>query len=159
MMSLFTTLLTLVVLAPTNYAGTWTLDKAKSQLPRMMQNLDSQKLVISQDAKTLTNESTSTMGGQAMPTTKFTYNLDGSETTAEMTGRMPGTAKLTAKWMEDGKKLQTSSVRSMNMGGNAMTVTSIDLWDLSADGKTLTIHRTSDTPQGKMESTLVYTKA
>ena len=43
--------------APTNFAGTWTLDKSKSQgLDQRTQNAESVSWVITQDAKTITIE-------------------------------------------------------------------------------------------------------
>src|SRR3977135_4287440 len=76
--------------APANFAGTWTLDKAKSQgLGRGMQAADSVQWVITQDAKQITIEQKITGGdngggrGPGMGGPR-SYNLDGSETTAEM---------------------------------------------------------------------------
>src|ERR1700741_3788058 len=76
--------------APPNFAGTWMLDKAKSEgLQGNMANLD-QPGVIPKDAKTLKIEPTVTGGDQQRPPQKRSYNLDGSETTSEMTGRITG---------------------------------------------------------------------
>src|SRR5689334_4504668 len=97
--------------APANFAGTWTLDKSKSQgLNRRMQNADSVTWTITQNDKTITIEekvSGGQMGGGggagapagAPPAGgpggggrgmgggfggPRTFNLDGSETTADM---------------------------------------------------------------------------
>jgi hypothetical protein len=39
-----------------------------------------------------------------------------------------------------------------------VTTTSTEVWDLAADGKTLTIQRTSESPRGTQSSTLVFNK-
>lgn len=145
--------------APANFAGTWVLDKAKSEsLPRMMQNVDSLTWVITQDDKHLTLESTAVAQGQERPAQKSTYNLDGSETTAEVGGRMPGKATLKAKWLDGGKILELHSVRNISAQGQEFTVTSKDHWELAEGGKVLKVHRTSETPRGTEESKMTFTK-
>ncbi len=42
--------------APTNFAGTWALDKSKSKLPEMMANIESMTLTVTQDDKQITVE-------------------------------------------------------------------------------------------------------
>lgn len=144
--------------AATNFAGTWALDKSKSEgLQGQMANAD-QTWVVTQDAKTFTVESTFSGGERTPPPQKRTYNLDGSETTMEMGGRMPGKATLKAKWQGDGKVLELSSVRNMNMQGNDVTITNTEHWELVDGGKTLKVHRIQESPRGKQESTLVFTK-
>lgn len=64
--------------APTNFAGTWSLDKAKSEgLQGRMANVD-QTWVVTQDAKTITIDKSFSGSEQPMPSQKSTYNLDGS---------------------------------------------------------------------------------
>jgi len=145
--------------APTSFAGTWALDKAKSEpLPRNLQNVDSLTWVVTQDDKQLTVETKTVAGGQERPAQKYTYNLDGSETTAEMGGRMPGKATLKAKWMDGGKGLELQAVRNINAQGNEFTVTTKEHWELAEGGKVLKVHRVSETPQGSQESKLTFTK-
>ena len=88
--------------APTNFAGTWALDKSKSKdLPPQMENIDSYTLTVTQDAQQITVASSMTMaqdanagggqgGGRGRGMGGFppsaTYKLDGTETTAEATG-------------------------------------------------------------------------
>ncbi len=142
--------------AGTDFSGTWVLDKAKSEgLQGAMAGVD-QTWVVSQDAKTLTVETQFSGGEREMPAQKRTYNLDGSETTAEVTGRMPGKAALKAKWM--GEILELNSVRNVNIQGNDVTIKSTDHWELADGGKTLKVHRTTETPRGSQESKLTLTK-
>ena len=144
--------------AATNFAGTWVLDKSKSEgLQGPMAQMDV-TLTVTQDAKTLTTETKYSGGQQEMPAQKATYNLDGSPTTVEMGGRMPGQATLTAKWQGDGKILELTSVQKMNVQGNDVTRTTTAHWELADGGKTLKVHRVSEGRQGPQESKLVYVK-
>ncbi|HZB44944.1 MAG TPA: hypothetical protein VE360_06860 [Pyrinomonadaceae bacterium] len=180
--------------APTNFAGTWVLDKSKSKdLPQQwVDNLESYTLTVTQDEKQLTvdnklnwKEGAAPMsggGGQGsggpgggggggmgqgrgrggmgmgMPSS-LTYKLDGSETTVESGGGRPGTSTLKAEWKDDGKALELTSVRKFtNRDGEQRSSTSKERWELSADGKTLTINRASETQRGEMKSTLAFNK-
>lgn len=144
--------------AGTDFSGTWVLDKAKSEgLQGRMANVD-QTWVVTQDAKTFTADKSFSGGEQPIPSQKSTYNLDGSETSMEMTGRMPGKAALKAKWQGDGKILELNSVLKANVQGNDVTITTTEHWELADGGKTLKVHRVSETPRGTQESKLVLTK-
>jgi hypothetical protein len=142
----------------TNFTGTWVLDKAKSEgLQGRMANVD-QTWVVTQDAKTLTVEKSFSGGEQPIPSQKSTYNLDGSETSMEKTGRMPGKAALKAKWQGDGQILELNSVLKANVQGNDITITGTEHWELADSGKTLKVHRVSESPRGTQESKLTFTK-
>ncbi len=144
--------------AGTNFGGTWSLDKSKSEgLQGPMASMD-QTWVVTQDAKTFTVEASYSGGDQPRPPQKRTYNLDGSETTMDVTGRMPGKATLTAKWQGDGKILELNSVTKANVQGNDITITSTEHWELADGGKTLKVHRVSESPRGKQETSLVFAK-
>jgi hypothetical protein len=141
--------------APANFAGTWSLDKSKSEgLQGRMAQADV-TMTVSQDAKQLTVETS--ISGSDQPPQKVTYNLDGSETTAEFTGRMAGKGTLKAKWSSD-SVLELRTVRNVNFQGNDVTITSTEHWELADGGKTLKVHRSTETPQGTRESSLVFTK-
>jgi hypothetical protein len=144
--------------APANFAGTWALDKAKSEgLQGPMANID-QTWVVTQDGKTFTVEATFSGGDQPRPPVKRNYNLDGSETSMEMTGRMPGKAALKAKWQDDGKILELSQVLKANVQGNDVTITTTEHWELADGGKTLKVHRTQESPRGTQETKLTFAK-
>ncbi len=146
--------------AGTNFAGTWELDKAKSEgLQGPAASAQSNTLTVTQNDKTLT-QVTKIVGadGQAQPSTPYTYNLDGSETTTEITGRMTGKAKNKVKWTNDGKILEINSIREVSVQGNDVTITVKEHWELSDDGKVLKIHRTTETPRGSQEVKLSYNK-
>jgi len=174
--------------AAPNFAGTWTLDKSKSQgLSQRMQNADSVTLNITQTDKEITLEEKVTGGGpgggpggppaggapaaggppgggqgggmgpgRGMGGGPRTFNLDGSETTGEM-GRGKFARKATLS--SDGKTLElVSKVTFQTQDGNEVTTTSTDKLTLSADGKSLTVVRHSESPRGPQDSTLVFNK-
>src|SRR5258707_9192957 len=144
--------------APANFAGTWTLDKAKSQgLSPRMQGADSVSWVITQTDKDIAIE-TKMSGGQppaggppaggggggrgAGMGGPQTYNLDGKEATSEN-----GPAKITRKatWSSDGKTLELWSKTSFTgQDGTERTSSSTDKLSQSADGKVLTVNRHSE---------------
>jgi hypothetical protein len=140
-----------------NYAGEWSLDMKKSELPRMMQNVESMTMTVTQDEKTLKTTTSTKGGAREMPAQSISYSLEGKETVAEVGGMMGGTATLKAKIEKDGK-LILNSVRKANFQGNEVTITIKDRWELIDEGKTLKISRTTDTPRGSMSSTLYFTK-
>ena len=146
-----------VTAAPTNFSGTWLLDKAKTEgLQGQAASVD-QTWVVTQDAKTFTVEKNFSGGEQPRAPQKSTYNLDGSETSLEMTGRMSGKAALKAKWQGD-SILELSSVLKTNIQGNDVTITTTEHWELADGGKTLKVHRTQETPRGTQEVKMVFTK-
>jgi hypothetical protein len=157
--SLSAFLLTTVAIAaaPPNFAGTWTLDKAKTQNPpRQWENAESVTLEIKQDDKTITLETK--VAGSQFPSQTMTYNLDGSESTVEVQGRMPGKATLKAAWSTDGNTLELSSKRTGTGPNGEFTVTTTSKLTLSEGGKVLTDMRHSESPRGPQDATLVYTK-
>jgi len=166
--------------AAPNFGGTWTLDKSKSQgLNPRWQNADSVSWNVTQTDKQITIEEKVTGGGPPaggapaaggppagaqggggrggmMGGGPRTYNLDGSETTGD-TGRGKFVRK--AALSSDGKTLElTSKTTFQGQDGNEMTITNSDKLSLSADGKTLTVARHSESARGAQDSTLVFNK-
>jgi hypothetical protein len=166
--------------AAPNFAGTWTLDKSKSQgLSPRVQNAESVSWVITQTDKEITVEEKIQGGGgppagapgaggppgggqrggrggmMGAPGPR-SYNLDGSETTGEA-GRGKFARKATLS--SDGKTLELVN-KNMFTGqdGNEITITSTDKLSLSADGKVLTVARHSESPRGAQDSTMVFNK-
>ena len=166
--------------AAPNFAGTWTLDKSKSQgLSQRMQNAEGVSWVITQTDKEITIEEKIAGGGapggpggppaagapaggpgggygRGMMGGPRTYNLDGSETTGD-TGRGKFARKATLS--SDGKTLElVQKVTGQGQDGTEFTFTSTDKLTLSADGKVLTAVRHSESPRGPQDSTLVFNK-
>ena len=170
--------------AAPNFAGTWTLDKGKSQgLSQRVQNAESVSWVITQTEKEITiEEKIAGSGGPAggppagAPPAggapqggggqgggrgmgmggPRTFNLDGTETTGD-TGRGKFARKATLS--SDGKTLElVSKVTGQGPDGNEFSFTSTDKLTLSADGKVLTVVRHSESPRGPQDSTMVFNK-
>lgn len=154
-----------------DFSGTWTLDVSKSKLGDR-NSIESQTLTVTQTDKEI-KVATATRrlprpadapqgggrpgGGMGGGDSTTTYNLDGKETTIEQEsqmGKIP--VKLTAK-IEAGK-LHLASARTFNGPMGEVSVGTKDTWELSADGKTLTVNRESTSPRGASSTTLVYSK-
>ncbi|MEN3329648.1 MAG: hypothetical protein V7638_4455 [Acidobacteriota bacterium] len=170
--------------AAPNFAGTWTLDKSKSQgLNQRWQNAESVTWNVTQTEKEITiDEKVTGGGGPGGPPPggapaaggppaggpggggrgmmggggPRTFNLDGSETTGEM-GRGKFARKATLS--SDGKTLElVSKLTFQTPDGQEVTTNSTDKLTLSADGKSLTVVRHSESPRGAQDSTLVFNK-
>ena len=170
--------------AAPNFAGTWTLDKSKSQgLNPRWQNAESVAWNVTQTEKEITiDEKVTGGGGPGGPPPggapaaggpppgggqgggrgmgggmggPRTFNLDGSETTGE-TGRGKFARKATVS--SDGKTLELVSKVTFQTPDGEITNTTTDKLTLSADGKSLTVVRHSESPRGAQDSTLVFNK-
>jgi hypothetical protein len=163
--------------APANFAGTWSLDKAKSQgLSQRMQGADSVTWTITQDDKTISIDQKVTggqppaggapggggagggggMGGGRPPAGPTSYNLDGTETTADITGQMTGKSTFKATWT--GSNLELSRKSVLNGPNGEVTTSESRKLALSGDGKVLTATVHSESPRGPQDSTLVFNK-
>lgn len=172
---LATAFLLLVVAASaqkTNFAGTWTLDKSKSEgLSQRMMGADKVTLTITQDDKTISLD-TKVEGGQAPaggggggmgggrpPGGPTTYNLDGNEVTSDVTFGQ-NTGKRTMKATMSGGTLELMSMTSFTgQDGTERVNTTTQKLSLSGDGKTLKVvtHREGG-QQPVPDSTAVYNK-
>ncbi|HEV8139466.1 MAG TPA: hypothetical protein VGP81_06815 [Pyrinomonadaceae bacterium] len=156
-----------------NFAGSWSLDKAKSQgLSQRMQGADKVTWTITQDDKTISIDSKveggqppagggaggggGTGGGRGMGGPQ-SYNLDGSEATSDVGGgQMTGKATSKATWAGNDLNLSRTSV-FQGPNGEITSVTTQKL-SLSGDGKVLTAVVHSESPRGTTDSTLVFNK-
>jgi hypothetical protein len=174
--------------AAPNFAGTWTLDKSKSQgLNPRWESAESVKWNVTQDDKQITVEEKVTGGGpgsgigpggpppSGAPAGGAPQGggpggggpgrgmMGGPRTYnldgSETSGEM-GPAKFVRKatLSSDGKTLELTSKTTFTRDGNETTLNSSDKLTLSADGKTLTVVRHAETPRGVQDSTLVFTK-
>jgi len=157
--------------AGANFAGTWSLDKTKSQgLSQRMQNADSVTWTITQDGKTISIESKVTggqppagggggMGGGRPPGGPQVYNLDGNEATADVTfGQATGKATTKATWSSDGGTLELSRKTTFQGPNGEVTNSTNQKLSLSGDGKVLTAVVHSEGARGPSDSTLVFNK-
>jgi len=146
---------------PADFSGTWALNKEKSEMAGgggQQGTPDSVTWKVTQAKDTITIETKQVFGGQERPAQTLTYKLDGTETMAEVPGRGGQMQKvaLKAKWQGDGKILELTRVRTMNMQGQDITITNIE--HLERDGGALKVHSIAKTPQGERESKLTFDK-
>ena len=163
--------------APANFAGTWSLDKAKSQgLSPRMQNAESVTWTITQDGKTISIDSKVVAGaapagagggggmgggqrGGGGPAGPQVYNLDGNESTSDVTmGQGTGKATTKATWSNSGATLELSRKTIFQGQNGEVTQSNNQKLSLSGDGKVLTVVQHSDGPRGPQDSTLVLNK-
>ncbi|HET6955514.1 MAG TPA: hypothetical protein VFI56_03005 [Vicinamibacterales bacterium] len=134
-----------------NFTGTWTFDAAKSDFGPIPPP-ESIVMVIDHKEPTLkVNVTQKTPMGDAA--NDSTYTTDGKDNINKM--RSPAgeqDVKSTTKW--NGKTLTTS--RTIEAQG--MTIGIDETWDLSADGKVLTINRMLKTPQGDFNTKITMNK-
>jgi hypothetical protein len=165
-----------------NFAGTWSLDKAKSQgLNPRMQGADSVTWTITQDDKSIAIDQKVTggqppaggggggagggggMGGGGgrggAPAGPQSYNLDGKEATSEMAFGQ-ATGKLTTKATMSGGALELMRKSAFpGQDGTERVTTTTQKLSLSGDGKTLTVVAHSEGGRGgPSDSTMVFNK-
>jgi len=142
-----------------NFAGTWAFNAEKSNLgdaagggaPRMG---GGGNFVATQDANTLTVESTRTnQNGEAVTTTSK-YTLDG-KVSVNTTAR--GESKSTATWSADGKSLTIVTTRSFERDGTTTEMKTTEVWSLTSP-TVLSRVSTMNTPNGERKTTMVYDK-
>lgn len=171
--------------APAGFAGTWNLDKSKSQgLNPRLQGADSVTWTITQDEKTITIEEKVTGGqmGGGPPAGgppaggapagggggmgggrgmgggmggPRSFNLDGTEAISD-TGR--GKVARKATWSADKSTIELVQKTTFQGQDGEITSTSTDKLAVSGDGKVLTVTRHSEGPRGPQDSTYVFNK-
>ena len=158
-----------------NFAGTWGLDKTKSQgLSPRLQGADKVTWTITQDDKTISIDQKvegaqppANMGGGDRPMGggggrgpmgPQVYNLDGKETTSDINFGQ-NTGKLTTKAAITGGTLDLMRKTTFTgQDGTERINTSTQKLSLSGDGKTLTAVVHSEGGRGPSDSTLVFNK-
>jgi hypothetical protein len=152
--------------APANFAGTWNLDKSKSQgLSPRLQGADSVTWTISQDDKAITVEEKVTggqMGGGggagapagAPPAGGPPPGGGGGGGRGGMMGR--GKVARKASWSGNTLELVSKSTFQGQDGGEIVSTTT-EKFSLAADGKTLTVTRKVEGPRPS-DATYVFTK-
>jgi hypothetical protein len=150
---------------PADYSGAWSLDMKQSKnLPPFYSNVQSHKLNVTQDEKHLRVAVEIGDGGAEPFKTSFDYNLDGAETKTETQMRTPNGTRsipttLKAEVVEGGGLHITITRERPGRDGGTMKLATVEDWRLGADGKTLNIHRTDETPRGdKNEADMVFVK-
>lgn len=150
--------------AQPDYTGAWTLDEARStDLPPYYAQVARHHLDFAQTASRLEVDVT-IQGVQPQPERfEFVYSLDGAETGATTRVRTPEgmldvPTRLRAAHGGDGR-LHITITRQLPMRGETLTATGTEAWELSADGRTLTVHRVEQMPRGpEMRFDLVFVR-
>jgi hypothetical protein len=146
-----------------DYSGKWTLDRAASgNLPRMYDKVSAHKIDVTQTATTFTVAVDITRSEGAPVRQTFNFDLTGKSTQAETTVHTPdGDRKIpmTLKGVvrEDGR-IEVTEEREIRGPEGSINATTYELWDVSADGKTLTVHRRDTMPRGTFEYDMVFTR-
>ena len=160
--------------AAANFAGTWSLDKTKSQgLSTRMAGADKVTWTITQDAATISIDSKveggqppaggggggGGMGGGRPPAGPTVYKLDGSEVTSDLNlGQATGKQTLKATWSGDALELSRKSTFT-GPDGTERTSSETRKLSLSGDGKVLTaVVHSEGGRSGPTDSTLVFNK-
>lgn len=130
------------------FAGTWVLNREKSAgLTGQLGNAEI-RLVVAQDAKSLSAEQKVVLRGREQPSQELNYKLDGTETEAEVVRPLAGTMKLKAKWVESSKTLELISTITSDAEGKPASITTKEQWQLIGDGEALKVTRIRQSPQG-----------
>ncbi len=130
-----------------DFTGRWVLDPAKSNLGGVEGGISRADIIEHTEPK-LTQTITARVP-QGEQSTTMTYTTDGEENTNMVADRP---VKSTTRW--EGTRLVTRLKADLRGG----TVESKEVWELSADGKVLTITRDMTTPQSKATHKLVFNK-
>jgi hypothetical protein len=153
---LFFVLISVNLFAQTNFAGTWALNESKSNFGDSQFRMASTSMVVTQDAKILTVESTRPgRDGNEMKTTAK-YNLDGtvSENPAYNTTR-----KSVVTWSADKTSLTIASTMTMERDGQTMEMKSSETWKLTEGGKMLMVDNVRNNREGnEVKTTAAYDK-
>ncbi len=167
-------LLSVAAIAQNNgrFSGTWTLDVAKSKLVERAP-IESQVLTVTHTDKDIKVETVTKRkplppdngdnmgrlaGGGVSPDYSFTYTFDGKEVWLdELTPEAKVPVKLSAKSTPG--KLYLFTKRTVPARELEPAIISIrDAWELSPDGRTLTVTRRQSTRFGTDNSTFVFVK-
>jgi hypothetical protein len=154
---LFLLCLSLNLLAQTNFAGSWALNESKSNLGNSQFRMAATSMVVTQDAKALTVESTSPGfdGGEMKRTAK--YNLDGSVSENPAFG--DNVSKSTAAWSADKAVLTIATTMTLDMNGETRTMNSSQIWKLTEGGKVLMVDSKRTNREGaEVTTTAAYDK-
>ncbi len=150
-----------------NFGGDWKLDTAKSDLGErtrivsmtMKVTQTEAELIFERTVKREERDGAGMGGGMGRGMGgggKQTFDLSGKETSA--TGEMGGSAKLKAKTEKEGR-LKLITMRSFETQMGSMLVKTVESWQLSEDGKTLTINSDTETPRGNRSAKMVFVKS
>jgi hypothetical protein len=138
--------------AKPNFSGTWNLDTAKSDFGPMPA-LDSMVLVVEHNDPELKISSTQKSAQMGEITNERRITTDGKPNTNKMRNMM-GEQDVTSTTTWNGSKLATAA--TMDFQGNKIELS--DSWELSEDGKMLTLVRKLKSDDGEIAQKFVFNK-
>ena len=142
--------------AQTNFSGTWAFNESKSNFGESQFRFAATLMVVTQDANTLTVESTMPgRDGEEMKTSAK-YTLDGKVSENPM---FNSTRKSTVTWSADKSSLIIASTMTFDMGGETREMKSTETWKLSEGGKLLSVESVRPGRDGgEMKTMAAYDK-
>ena len=135
-----------------SFTGTWEMNKGQSDFGQMSSQMVPDKLTqkITQRGDAELRAESTTVGARGTASTDMKYRLDGSESTNK---NQMGEVKSVAKW--DGNHIAITSKREVQ----GMSIGLSEKWEVSADGKVMTVNRTmTGTPMGDIVTKMVFDK-
>jgi len=143
--------------AKVNFSGTWVLDKSHSEgLPPELK--DQTLTVVQTDDKILIDTTIVRDGGDMKQSD--VYMLTGKEADYKPQPIMgiEGKGKRTAQWAADGNSLDVKEEATYEGPDGPVAIQITRKWTLSADGKSLIIDMTINSPQGSRQMKRAFTK-
>lgn len=142
--------------AQTNFSGTWAFNESKSNFGESQFRFAATLMVVTQDANTLTVESTMPgRDGEEMKTSAK-YTLDGKVSENPM---FNSTRKSIVTWSADKSSLIIASTMTLDMGGETREMKSTETWKLSEGGKLLSVESVRPGRDGgEMKTMAAYDK-
>jgi hypothetical protein len=154
---LFFSAFSMTLFAQANFAGNWGLNESKSKFGENQFMRGASSMVVTQDAKLLTVEST--MQGRDGNEMKMSskYNLDGS--VSENPGFGDNTSKSVATWSADKKALTIVTTMKFERNGETIERKTTAEWVLAEGGKMLMVNTTRTNREGaEVKTTAAYDK-
>ena len=141
--------------APANFSGSWKLNEGKSELGQFGGRGAASKIVVDQktDAVTISRTATGFDGQEATNTETMS---EGKEVESTVFGSAK--RKATLKWAADQQSFTISFTILIERDGQSMEIKGAENWTIAADGKTITLANTVNTPQGEFSTKMVYDK-
>ena len=154
-----------------DYSGVWELNVAESELNEFSL-IEAMILTVTQTEKKLSIKREVEMGeppsNSSARRVSLTakdgedagenYNLDGTEIESELKGEMADGTRTRLAGFDDDDNLILTTTMNLNFQGREINSTMKETWELSGEGKTLTVKREIETPNGTRTSKLVFAK-
>ena len=144
------------LVAQTNFAGSWSINESKSNFGDSRFRRSANSMLVTQDTKVMTVESTrqDRDGNESKVTVK--YNLDGSVSENQTRN---STRKSVISWSADKTAMTINSTMNMERDGQSREIKSSETWKLAEDGKMLLIVSSRPNQNGEdVKITAAYDK-